>query len=477
MWLSPDCTFFSKARGAKPFRDRNKARRRRGLANLAIRWAKAVRPRVLVMENVEEFQKWCPLLKDGTPDWSKTGFSFRRWLKELENCGYRVEWRQLRGCDYGAPTTRKRLFIIARCDGRPIVWPEPTHGEAPGLIAFRTAAECIDFSLPVKSIFGRKKPLAANTEKRIAAGLKKYVLDCADPFIIPLTHQGDARTHSIRDPMPTITSANRGEHALVAAHLARIGQTNGNGSYVNDLRDPLTTVTTKAEHLLVSAGMIHRGNGERPGQAPRTYDVNAPHPTVVAGGVKTGLVTAFLAKHFGGHETPGAPLQLSMPTVTARDHHALVTSHLLKLRGGLKDRKNSSQSTKEPLPTLTASGTHIGEVRAFLIKYYGTDQDPQLGLPLHTITTKHRFGLVIVDGDEYVIVDIGMRMLEPRELFNAQGFPPSYVIRVKVQNKKGKLVWISKTAQVEACGNSVCPPLAAAIIRAQFTTQARAEAA
>jgi len=412
MWLSPDCTFFSKARGGAPFRDRDKARRRRGLASVAIRWAKSVRPRVIVMENVAEFEDWCPLLETGLPDWSRKGSSFRRWKKSLENCGYVVELRQLRACDFGAPTTRKRLFIIARCDGEKIVWPAPTHG--PGLLPFRTAADCIDWSIPCPSIFERAKPLVDNTLRRIARGIRKYVIDAAEPFIVPIS-----------EPLRTTTTARRGEFALV------------------------------------SAGLIHRGNGERVGQEPRIYDIRKPHPTVVAGGAKTGVVAAFLAKHYGGnYQGAGADAQMPLPTVTAVDHHAVVSSHLLKLHGS----SLIGQEMSEPAPTIRAQGTHLAEVRAFLVKYFGTDQDPQLGLPMHTVTTKDRFGLVTIRGTEYVIVDIGMRMLTPRELFNAQGFPPGYEIDFELEPGRP----MPKTAQVEACGNSVCPPLAAALVRANF---------
>ncbi len=406
-WFSPDCAHFSKARGGKPFRDRNPARRRRGLAWVVIRWAKLPRPskpRVIILENVEEFQDWGPLLADGTPCPLRRGFTFRRWCKQLENCGYKVESRELRACDYGAPTTRKRLFIIARSDGLPIVWPRPTHG--PGRLPFRTAAECITWALPCPSIFGRKRPLAENTQKRIARGLRRYVIEAPEPFIVPVAHAGDARTHSIHDPMPTVTGAHRGEHALVAPHLtryysdirgdksveeplptitssdhhalvaaylARLGQKGGNGKYTNDALDPLTTVTTKAEHLLIEpylvrtahgeedstgkkrgrgehditdplptqlgsndfalacATMIHRGNGEREGQAPRTYDVNKPHPTVVAGGVKTGLVTAFLARHNGQTITKGAQVRMCGNSVCPPLAQALVTAQFAEV--------------------------------------------------------------------------------------------------------------------------------------------------
>lgn len=464
-WFSPDCTFFSKARGAKPFRDKNKARRRRGLAGVVIRWAASVRPRVIAMENVEEFQDWGPLGEDGLPDPERRGFNFRRWWARLENLGYKLELRQLRACDYGAPTTRRRLFIIARCDGLPISWPSPTHG--PGLVPYRTAAECIDWSIPVKSIFERKKPLAEATLRRIARGLKRYVFEAAQPFVIPLTHQGDRRAHPMDEPLPTITGAHRGELALVSPYVARIGQTGGNGKYVNGADEPLTTITTKGEHLLVAPTMIQTGWGEREGQAPRCLDLHAPVGTLMAEGNKHALVAAFLARHYGGHENDGAPLQLSMPTVTARDHHALVTSNLVHLRGTCADGK----PVTEPVPTLTAGGNHIAEVRAFLLKYYSTDQDPQLGLPLHTITTKARFGLVTVSigGHEYAIVDIGMRMLAPHELFRAQGFGEGYLTSVEVKGKP-----LTKEAQIRLVGNSVSPPVAAALVRAQFAEERRA---
>ncbi len=474
-WFSPDCTFHSKARGGKPFRDRNRARRRRGLAWVVIRWAKAVKPRVIILENVEEFADWAPLMSDGLPDPARRGFTFRRWVKQLENAGYRVESRELRACDYGAPTTRKRLFIIARCDGWPIEWPEPTHGPtatAPtlfdsGLLPYRTAAECIDWSIPCPSIFERERPLAENTLRRIARGLRKYVIEAAEPFILPATHGSwsdgpDMRTNSIHEPIRTITTLGAQYH-LVSPYLARTGQTGGNGMYANDCRDPLTTVTTKAEHLLVSPTLIQTGWGEREGQAPRALDIHKPLGTVMADGQKHALVAAFLAKHYGGpHEGVNAvDLAEQFGTVTATDHHALVASHLLKLRGGLADHRATAQDHRAPAPTLTAGGTHLAEVRAFLIKYFGTDGDPRLTDPLHTVTTKDRFGLVTVHGEDYAIADIGMRMLAPRELFRAQGFPDRYVIDPVVNGKP-----LTKTAQVRMCGNSVSPPIAAALVAA-----------
>lgn len=459
MWLSPDCTFHSKARGGKPFRDRSKARRRRGLAWIAVRWAKAVKPRVICLENVEEFQHWGPLTDDDKPCPERRGHTFRRWVKQLENVGYVVEWRELRACDYGAPTIRKRLFLIARCDGMPIVWPEATHGE--GRKPYRTAADCIDWSIPCPSIFDRERPLAENTLKRIAAGLKRYVIDAAKPFIVPVTHHGGpGRVYSIDKPFNTVTAANRGESALVAASISRIGQTGG-GIQVQPANKPLSTVTTKAEHLLVGATMIQTGYGERDGQAPRCLDLGKPIGTMV-GSQKHALVSAFMAQHNGAKSgvNPGRAADAPMSTITtAGSNQQIVTSNLVKLRGTCKD----GQRTDAPTPTITASGTHVAEVRAFLSAYYGTNQDARLTDPMHTVTTKERFGLVTVDGLPYRIEDIGMRMLQPRELYRAQGFPEDYRINLTYGGKP-----LTKSAQVRMCGNSVSPPVAAAIVGANF---------
>lgn len=431
-WFSPDCTYFSKARGAKPLRLKEK--KVRALAWVVVRWAKAVRPRVICVENVEEFQGWGPVAEDGRPCPLRRGFTFRRWKSSLEKVGYRVELRELRACDYGAPTTRKRLFVIARCDGKPIVWPSQTHG--PGRKhPFRTAAECIDWRLRCPSIFlsadeakvyGVRRPLAEPTLRRIARGLQKFVIDSVTPFIVPITHAGDSRVHSIGDPLRTITANRRGEHALVAPTL------------------------------------VQTGWGERQGQAPRALDLHAPLGTVMAGGAKHALVAAFLAKHYGGNETPGTPMQLPLSTITTQDHHHLVASSLVKLRGTSRD----GQATGEPLHTISAQGTHFAEVRAFLMKYYGTGREQSAELPLGTVTTKDRFGLVTVGLEEYAIVDIGMRMLSPRELFRAQGFPDSYVIDLEVDGKR-----LTKTAQVRMCGNSVSPMVAQAIVAANVANE------
>lgn len=388
-WFSPDCTFFSKARGAKPFRDRRRATRRRALAHIVVRWASAVRPRVICMENVEEFEDWGPLGPDGLPDPDRIGLSFRRWRRQLENLGYAVEWRQLRACDYGAPTTRKRLFVVARCDGAPIVWPTPTHG--PGRSQpYRTAAECIDWTIPVPSIFGRSRPLAENTLRRIARGLRRFVLEAPRPFVVPVSG-------SLAAPFLT-------EHA------------NASSQRIFAADEPLRTqcANVKGGHFA--------------------------------------LVTAFLARHYGGNENDGADLRQPMHTITTQDHHAAVTVQL-----GMFD-------APAPQPW------RADEVRAFLVKFYGNEQEGHsLQLPLGTVTTKDRFGLVTVAGREYQIVDIGMRMLAPRELFRAQGFPEGYVVETGADGRV-----LTKTAQVRMVGNSVAPPAAAALVAANLAQRAAA---
>jgi len=403
-WFSPDCKHFSKAKGGAPVE-----KRIRDLAWVVVHWAQMVRPRVICLENVEEFQDWGPLLADGRPCPESRGLEFRRWVRELRKAGYAVEWKELRACDYGAPTIRKRLFLIARRDGRPIVWPAPTHG--PGLLPYRTAAECIDWSIPCPSIFERKKPLAEATMRRIARGVKRYVLDNARPFIVPVTHHGADRCNSIDEPIRTVTGAHRGELALVAPSL----MVNTSGHSGSDMLSPIPTITTGGHHALVAA---------------------------------------FLAQHNGGATGHEATEPLS--TITqAGTQQQLVTSHLLKLRNNC-----DGQACDEALHTVCLGG-HFGEVRAFLMAYYGTDQAPQLDNPLPTCTSHDRFGLVTIQGVDYQIVDIGMRMLSPRELFRAQGFPDSYVIDPQHNGKS-----LSKTAQTRCCGNSVCPPVAEAIVRA-----------
>jgi len=402
---SPDCTHFSVAKGAAP-----RSAGRRALADVFVKWARQVRPKRIILENVREFTGWGPLDDAGQPIKERAGEDFRRWVGELEALGYQVEWKLLRACDFGAPTSRLRLFVVARCDGQPIVWPEPTHG--PGRPApHRTAAEIIDWSIPCPSIFDRKRPLADATLRRIAAGIHKFVLNNANPFILCLSHGG--RLEPITDPLRTITTAKRGERALVAPTLVQVGY------------------------------------GEREGQAPRALDIQKPLGTVVSGASKVGLVSAFLAKHYTG--VVGTSLTQPIGTVTTADHHSLASVHLTKFYGS----SAHGAPITTPLPTVTATGQHVGLVAAFLTKFYGAEgQNQPVDRPMDTATVKARFGLVTVEinGETYAIVDIGMRMLEPRELARAQGFPDSYRFEG------------SKADQIAAIGNAVVPQVMAALV-------------
>ncbi|ROH87980.1 DNA cytosine methyltransferase [Pseudomethylobacillus aquaticus] len=463
VWLSPDCKHFSKAKGGKPVE-----KRIRGLAWIALRWAATVRPRVIMLENVEEFKTWGPLSKDGKPCKKNKGREFNAFKNALARHGYVIEHRELRGCDYGAPTIRKRLFLIARCDGQPIVWPAQTHGDpksdavkAKRLKPWRTATECIDWSIPCPSIFERTKPLADATCRRIAKGIMRYVVEAKEPFIV----------------------------------------TNTTGHPGASVSQPLRTVTTGGHHALVSPTLVQTGYGEREGQAHRALDINKPLGTVV-GSQKHALVSAFLAKHYTG--VVGSSIDCPLGTVTSVDHHSLVTASMIHMghgegRDGTKRFSHGIRSLTEPLNTITASGavgaivtSHMvtidnkssaaghspadaplpttttenrhAAVQAFLVKYYGTDQDPDLRDPLHTITTKDRFGLVTVHGETYQIENIGLRMLQPRELFLAQGFPANYIIG----DDPSQGLKLIKSDQVRMVGNSVCPPLAEALVRANL---------
>lgn len=505
-WFSPDCTHFSAAKGGKP-----RKKNIRGLAWIVHRWARTVRPRIIMLENVKEFEDWGPLTAEGKPCKARRGKTFKFWKSILERHGYRVEIRKLRACDYGAPTIRNRLVMVARCDGQPIVWPKPTHG--PGLLPYRTAADCIDWSIPCPSIFlskeegralGCKRPLVDNTMRRIARGVMRYVVNAAEPFIVSVAHgdSGGRREYGIDEPLGTVTSGGisqalvtpfvtfaqhgggnrsageplhtvtaspKDQNCIIVPHLSRqFGKSVG-----SDIMDPVGTVTAGGggKTALVAPTLVQTGYGERPGQAPRSLDLQQPLGTVVAGGGKHALVAAFLAQHNGGprnENSAGRAADAPLSTTTTRGtQQQIVASHLVKLRGTCKD----GQSATEPMPTVTAGGTHVGEVRAFLMKYYGTDQDPRLAEPLHTVTTKDRFGLVTVQvaGEEYYIADIGMRMLTPRELYRAQGFPDSYIIDPEVNGKR-----LNKGEQIRMCGNSVCPDVAAAVVRANVPAARRA---
>jgi DNA (cytosine-5)-methyltransferase 1 len=428
MWLSPDCKHFSKAKGGKPV-----SKKIRSLAWVAIRWAKAVRPRVMVLENVEEFQDWGPVLREtNKPCPKRKGQTFRAFVRALERCGYHVEWRQLRACDFGAPTIRKRLFLIARCDGQPIQWPAPTHGKGRAQ-PWRTAAECIDWSIPCPSIFERKKELADNTLRRIARGIQRFVIDSPKPFIVsnmmnnvprrvdePLAtitsgnknylttpllagvggRAGQSPERSLEQPYQTITA--KADAAIITPHLVSL--THHGGDRVEDVGQPFATITGahRGEKALIAPTLVQTGYGERDGQAPRSLDIEAPLGTIVGGGVKHALVNAFLAKHQSERhdgEVQGSSLHDAMPTIKTRDSNGLVAVHVKRDFGQsvgsaatdplgtitgdggghaslvasnlvkLKGTSRDGQPVDQPMPTVMAGGTHLAEVRAFLADY------------------------------------------------------------------------------------------------------------
>ncbi|OEU69929.1 MAG: hypothetical protein BA863_01595 [Desulfovibrio sp. S3730MH75] len=464
LWASPDCTHFSKAKGGAPHR----CERIRSLAEVITdKWLPEAKPRVVIMENVEEFKGWCDLIpafdKRGNPKFDKktglrvmvpdpkkidkNGFGnrFKAWVKKFNRNGYSIKWKELRACDFGAPTIRKRLFLIARCDKQPIVWPEPTHGDPKTdavkcgkLLPWKTAADCIDFSLHCPSIFDSakeikqkfnlqaKRPLAENTLTRIAKGLKKYVFENAEPFI--LTYYGPKKEGDFR------------------------GQS---------LHAPLATQTTENRHAVITPFLTEHANAS----SQRVFPANSPLRTQCAQ-VKGGhfaLVTAFIERHFSCSEGNSATKPLGTITAGGGGKCALVASNMVKYRGN-----NVGSKTDEPLHTVSAQGLHHAEVRAFLIKYYGSGIGQDLNDPLHTVTSKDRFGLVTVNGEDYFIADIGIRMLSPRELYRAQGFSDDYIIDRTPDGKP-----LTKEDQVRMCGNSVCPPMAAALAWANCSDMVR----
>ena len=401
-WFSPDCKHFSKAKGGKP-KDKNI----RGLAWVALRWAGKVRPRVIMLENVEEFKTWGPLNRRHHPIKSKQGDTFRQFVKQLEDLGYTVSHRELVAADYGAPTMRKRFFLIARCDGKPIIWPEPTHApkDSAEVAAGRKkpyvgAYTQIDFSLPCPSIFDTKeeifakygiraqRPLAEKTMKRIARGLKKFVLENPEPFIVPI------------------------------------------------------------------------GHGERKGQQPRIHEIADPLPTVVGSGKHYLCAPTLIQYHSetAQGEVRGQNLESPVMTVDASNRYGLTSAYLVQFNNHCDGR-----DVKEPIPTITAGDGHFGEVRAFLVKYYGQGTGQDVREPLDTIPTHDRFGLVTIRGVDYAIADIGLRMLEPKELYGCQGFPEDYIIDRDDEGNQ-----YPRAEQVKRCGNAVCPPIPAALVRANL---------
>lgn len=411
LWTSPDCTHHSIAKGGKP-----RETGRRLLAWVVVEWARETHPRVIFLENVPEFRSWGPLDAHGKPVPERKGETFREFVAALELAGYRVEHRVLNCADYGSKTGRRRLFLVARCDGRPIVWPEPTHGRERAE-PYRIAAQCVDFSIPCPSIFTRARPLKPATERRIAEGIRRYVLGTARPFIVCTSH--GQRVEPIDEPLRTTTTARGGERALVVPSLVR-----------------------------------YQGE-RRTGETPRVADVGAPLPTQTTE-PRFGLVAAFLARNFGGpngNRNRGASLEEPLHTVTAVDHHSLAAVHLTKFYGS-----STGAGLDEPMPTVTAQAEHVGLVAAFLARYHGTGgQWAGLDEPLTTVTTVDRLGLVTVsiEGEEYVLTDIGFRMLQPVELARAHGFD-------------GQTLIGTKRDQVRLIGNSVPREPVAALVRANL---------
>lgn len=468
-WFSPDCKHFSKAKGGKP-KDKNI----RGLAWVACRWAGLVRPRVIMLENVEEFKTWGPLNRGHHPIKNKQGKTFERFVQQLTDLGYEVDFRELVAADYGAPTMRKRFFMIARCDGEPIVWPEPTHGPADsekveeGLLKpYVGAYTQLDFSLPCPSIFDTSeeikekygiravRPLAPKTMDRIARGIKKFVLENPEPFIIQCNHGGERRPNDIREPMPTIT----GKHGygVVESYLVQCKYNNE----AQDVRKPIGTLTTVGSHLLVEPKLApiidkaYGGNYQGAGSK-----VDEPIDTITTIDHNRLIVPTLIQYHSetAQGEVRGQTIKEPVMTIDGSNRYGLVASFLSKFY-----KSGTGQNLREPLHTITTSPGHFGEVRAFLIKYYGEGTGQNIKEPLDTITSKDRFGLVTIEGVDYQIVDIGLRMLEPKELYGCQGFPNDYIIDHDYTGKT-----YPRSEQVRRCGNAVCPPIPAALVKANL---------
>lgn len=470
-WFSPDCKHFSKAKGGKP-KDKNI----RGLAWVACRWAGLVHPDVIMLENVEEFKTWGPLGRRHHPIKAKQGETFHKFVGQLEDLGYKVEFRELVAADYGAPTMRKRFFLIARCDGKPIVWPEPTHAPADseevkvGLLQpYVGAYTQLDFSLPCPSIFDTAeeikekygiravRPLAPKTMERIARGLKKFVLDNSEPFIVQVNHSGAKSDYckSANEPLNTTT----GKHGfgIVEPKLVPFMGTNTTNHPGGSCNDPIHTITTGNQQCLISPTLIQY-HSETSENEVRGQAIKNPIMTVDSSN-RYALVTSFLHKYYdGGYTGAGDSLKNPLPTVTAIDHNSVCAATLIQMNNHCDGR-----NITEPLPTITAGDGHFGEVRALLIKYYGNQTVHDVKEPLDTITTKDRFGLITIKGVDYQIVDIGLRMLEPKELYGCQGFPDDYIIDHDYTGKT-----YPRSEQVRRCGNAVCPPIPAALVRANL---------
>ena len=449
MWLSPDCKHFSRAKGGKPV-DKNI----RGLAWIALRWAATVKPRVIILENVPEFVTWGRLGKDGKPDPRYIGETFRSFVHQLRGKGYEVDWRKLKACDYGAPTIRERFFLIARCDGKPIVWPQPTHGK--GLQPYRTAAECIDFSQPCPSIFERKKPLVENTMRRIAKGLDKFTIKSDKPFIVTCNHSGEGfRGQDVNVPINTITA--KCTDGLVMPHISKYFS----GVVGSDMREPLPTVTA-VDHNALTAAQLIQYHSEQNGSEVRGQSLHEPIMTVDSSN-RYGLTTAHIVKYYNGDHY--SSLNDPLHTITTKERNALVESHLCILRNN-----QDCKPLTEPLLTECTSPGHFAEIRTAIVKYEQNENLYHWEKVREMLNKYCGYGLadneillLWLSGTWHFIADIGMRMLEPRELYNAQGFPPDYIID---HDYKGNHYPRSK--QIARCGNAVPPPFAEALVSANL---------
>lgn len=449
VWCSPDCKHFSKAKGGAPV-----SKNIRGLAWVAVRWAATVRPRVIILENVEEFMTWGPI-KDGHPIKEKAGQTFRSFVNALKKHGYDVDWRVMRACDYGAPTSRKRFFLIARCDGQPIVFPKPTHGDKKPLKPYKTAAECIDWKIPCKSIFGRKKPLSENTMKRIARGLDKFVIRSPRPFIMQMNYENAPQ--SVDDPLSTITAVNK--HFAVDPVLTPYVMSNNTGNAPHGANEPLPTITTGNRNFVVSPYLSKYYGGEKQAGA----DVGKPLPTITAIDHNALAAVSLTSRYGNGEDGRGREIDKPLPTVTAGDHNQLLAAHIATFRRGM-----DGQSVGEPLSTITAKAGHHAEVRTYLTKIEGSGGalgkwNEVRGL-LNTYAgykiASDEILIIEIDGVQYFISDVAMRMLEPHELAAAQGFPCDYVLKVSDS--------YAKSAQIARIGNSVCPVMAEVLVRANL---------
>ena len=478
LWASPDCKHFSKAKGAALV-----DRHIRGLAWIVLRWAGTVRPRVIILENVEEFVTWGPVRK-GRPVKKLAGTTFQRWKQQLVNLGYEVDHRELVAADYGTPTTRKRFYLIARCDGQPIVWPERTHAprdseevKAGKLLPWRSAAEIIDWSIPGYSVFASKaeikekygvnavRPLAENTMRRIIRGVDKFTIRSGKPFIVP-TGYGERngqspRVHDIESPLPTVVATgkeNLCRPVLTAASVMSIGQTGG-GDRIRDVRDPAPTCVSKQEACLVAANLIQYHTEQT--ENVRANGLRAPIPTVDASN-RYGLAAVNLVEYFG----TGKPLNVEDPlhTVTSHDREGVVAAHIVEFKG-----QDIGQEPRRPLRTITASWGEFGTCHAYLTKADGGDLGhwPEIRALLNKHCGYHleedEVLLLEIGGALYFLSDITLRMLTPRELYNAMGFPPDYIIDRDYTGKP-----YGKSEQVARCGNAVCPQMATALVRANL---------